>query len=283
MPGRLFAKLVIVTGLVLLCVGLGYLLYTRLAVQNLDSLIVGPVSGTPTNPGSAQVTLEPSPAEQPRSPTMEPPTVTPEFRPTDHSVSFYPGSLMNAQSWAAPWLSLSPTVADSDLLDGYLPIDDTQAPKMGTLPRASRILIPSIELVAPVQELSIIDLENSRSFETPNRVVGHIPSTANPGEKGNGWFFGHLESPLLKEGSIFRDLPKIPGLVRQGEVVRIILETESGNFLYEVTETNVVHEDQFRIIESGTASVTLVTCVPALVYDHRLVVVAELTGFKLGE
>jgi len=283
MPGRLFAKLVIVTGLVLLCVGLGYLLYTRLAVQSLDSLIVGPVSETPTNSESAQATLEPLITEQPRSPTMEPATVTPEFRSTDHSVSFYPGSLMNAQSWAAPWLSLSRTVDDSDLIDGYLPIDDTQAPKMGTLPQASRILIPSIELVAPVEELSIIDLENSRSFETPNRVVGHIPSTANPGERGNGWFFGHLESPLLKEGSIFRDLPKIPELVRQGEVVRIILETESGNFLYEVTETNVVHEDQFRIIESGTASVTLVTCVPALVYDHRLLVMAKLTGFKLGE
>ena len=283
MPGRLFAKLVIVTGLVLLCVGLGYLLYTRLAVQSLDSLIVSPVSETPTNPGSAQATLEPSVTEQPRSPTMEPATETPEFRSTDQSVSLYPGSLMDVRSWATPWLSLSPTVDDSDLLDGYLPIDDKQAPEMGTLSRASRIRIPSIELIAPVQELSIIDLENSRSFETPDRVVGHIPSTANPGERGNGWFFGHLESPLLKEGSIFRDLPKIPELVRQGEIVRVILETEGGNFLYEITETNVVHEDQLRIIESGTASVTLVTCVPALVYDHRLLVMAELTGFKLGE
>jgi LPXTG-site transpeptidase (sortase) family protein len=111
-------------------------------------------------------------------------------------------------------------------------------------------------------------------------VVGHIPETANPGEKGSGWYFGHLESPIRGEGSVFYDLPKIPSLLRQGEKVYIIVENGEDSFLYQVTETKVVPEDQLKLYDLKEPTVILVTCVPRLIYDHRLVVTAKLVGKK---
>ena len=58
---------------------------------------------------------------------------------------------------------------------------------------AIRILIPVLNVDSTVNELGIIDLGDSKEYETPDNTVGHIPETADPGEIGNGWFFGHLE------------------------------------------------------------------------------------------
>ena len=105
--------------------------------------------------------------------------------------------------------------------------------------------------------------------------MGHIPDTANPGEGGNGWFFGHLESPLRGEGNVFRRLPEIRRLAEQ-DPVDIIIENDDGAFLYRVVATDVVHQDDLSIYDSGGSEVTLVACVPTRVYDHRLLVTAEL-------
>ena len=59
---------------------------------------------------------------------------------------------------------------------------------------AARIVIPMLNVDSRVDELGIIDLGDSKEYETPDNTVGHIPETADPGEIGNGWFFGHLES-----------------------------------------------------------------------------------------
>jgi LPXTG-site transpeptidase (sortase) family protein len=151
---------------------------------------------------------------------------------------------------------------------------------VGTLPAATRIWIPSIEVDATVQGLAIRELKNSREYETPDLVVGHIPTTGNPGEAGRGWYFGHLETPLRDEGSVFRDLPRIPGLLKQGERVFIVLESTTDSYLYEVYATDVVYKDALRMTDPGEADITLVTCVPAYVYDYRLLVTARLVGIK---
>ena len=110
--------------------------------------------------------------------------------------------------------------------------------------------------------------------------MGHIPETPNPGEGGNGWFFGHLESPFKGEGSVFRRLPEVPELLRNGDPVYVRLEREDIEFLYQVTATQVVHQSELRLYGSREATITLVSCVPRLVYDHRLLVTAKLVGVK---
>ena len=52
------------------------------------------------------------------------------------------------------------------------------------------------------------------------------------------------------------------------------------SYLYEVYKTDVVYQDDLRLYDSDQATLTLVTCVPALTYDHRLLVTARLVGVK---
>ena len=134
------------------------------------------------------------------------------------------------------------------------------------------------EYDALVEELELVDLGKARAYETPNKIVGHIPETANPGGIGNGWYFGHLESALNREGAIFKDLPLIPEKIRREEPVLIIVDTQETSYLYQVTTTSVERKEDLRVTESSSPVITLVTCVPRLVYDHRLIVSAHLVG-----
>ncbi len=192
----------------------------------------------------------------------------------------YPGEVMKARYWSNPLEYEPASYVETALIQGFKPIDPLAAPAPGTLPAPSRIIIPSINVDSDVAGLAIRDLGDSRAYETPKHVVGHIPTTANPGEKGSTWLFGHLESPIAGEGNVFYDLPKIPDLLRKGEDVFVIVENGKGSFLYKVQETRVVHEDDLKLFDSGSADVHLVVCVPRFVYDHRLVVTGELVGAK---
>ena len=72
----------------------------------------------------------------------------------------------------------------------------------------------------------------------------------------------------------------MPTLLRDGEDVHIILQSSGRDYLYLVTETDLVHEDDMHLYQASNARVTLVTCFPRLAYDHRLLVTAKLVGFR---
>ena len=132
-----------------------------------------------------------------------------------------------------------------------------------------------------VANLAIIDLGDSSQYETPKHVVGRIPRASNPGEVGNTWLFGHLESPIKGEGNVFRRLPEIPSLLNAGDDVYVSILNEDGDeYLYHVTETEVVNQDDLVLYETDDPTITLVACVPRLVYDHRILVTAKLVGVK---
>ena len=143
---------------------------------------------------------------------------------------------------------------------------------------ATKISIFGIGVHSAVQELAILFVENSLNWETPKWVVGHIPTTANPSEQGQGWYFGHLESPIYGEGNVFLRLPEIPSLLANEESIYVVLESSRRKYLYEVYRTDVVYQDDLRITDSGKYDITLVTCVPRFYYDHRLLVTAALVG-----
>ena len=191
--------------------------------------------------------------------------------------------------WMHPKYWAGPLWAGSDLLVTQAPVlpDGFRAPSpsdlvlaRGQRSRAHTLLVPLINVDSSISELQTLDLGDSRSYETPNNVVGHIPSTSNPGESGSGWFFGHLESPIRGEGNVFASLPKIPDLLKAGDPVYVTLKSFDGDFLYQVTETQQVHEDDLGLFDLDESSVVLVSCVPRLVYDHRLLVTAKLIGVK---
>ena len=180
----------------------------------------------------------------------------------------------------SPWPAAlsSPSIGAFETeVAAYLPPDSIYL--IGEPLPATHIRIPAISVDSEVKGLEVVFLADSYAWETPKWVVGHIPTTPPPGGHGQGWYFGHLESPIRGEGNVFGRLPEIPSLLDAGETVYILLEDEAERkYLYEVYETKVVPQEELRVTDSGQYDITLVTCVPRLVYDHRLMVTAALVG-----
>ena len=198
---------------------------------------------------------------------------------TGYAASF-PGLHIHPKYWGQPlWAGTDPRPMEG-LSDGYIALSAKGASSAASAAIATRIKIPIIGVDSTVDQLGIVNLGDSLAYETPKNTVGHIPQTVNPGQIGNGWFFGHLESPIRGEGNVFFQLPKIPEHLKNGDPVYVSLETDEGEYLYQVSATKVVHQDEMALYDSDQATITLVACVPRLVYDHRLLVTAKLVGAR---
>ena len=198
--------------------------------------------------------------------------------------TIYPGYRIHPKYWDRPLSAGADIYAYGAVLrpDGYVSVEPSQGMPRGTASDANHIRIPTIGVDSAVSNLAIIDIGDSRQYETPKHVVGRIPETSNPGELGNTWLFGHLESPIRGEGNVFQKLPELPALLNSGDPVYVALLNEDGDeFLYQVTATEVVHQDDLELYQTGDEStITLVSCVPRLVYDRRLLVTGKLVGVK---
>ena len=141
---------------------------------------------------------------------------------------------------------------------------------------ATLMTVPGIGLKALVEELEVVETADSRAWETPKHSVGHIPTTAKPGVSGQGWYFGHLQSPIRGEGSVFRRLPELATRFKKGERFTINLDAGDLRYVYEVYRTDVVHQSELALSDSGQHDITLVTCWPEYVYSERVLVTAAL-------
>ena len=79
---------------------------------------------------------------------------------------------------------------------------------------------------------------------------------------------------------MFYNLPLIAEKLRNGEEVHVITDNGDQKYLYRITSTRVVHQDDLELEQSDQATINLVTCVPRLVYDHRLIVTGQLVGVQ---
>ncbi len=255
---------VLAVGLVLLGGAGAYYLYAARATSNYDQLIVPPTSDL------AQA-LPPPPTKQAAGPQ-------PVGRPSPAWQALYPGSVIPARQWADPRGTLD---LDNPLLDGFTALSPENRPSIvGSVGRAQRVKIPALDIDSAIEELGILALGDSSAYETPKLTVGHIPDTPNAGSHGNGWYFGHLESPIQGEGNVFARLPLVPELLRDGEDVYVVLVSSDQEYLYQVSQTDLISQDDISLYQAGDARITLVTCYPRLKYDQRLLVTAMLIGFK---
>ena len=192
----------------------------------------------------------------------------------------FPGEALAAGYWSNPWAYEPSSYREMLLLQGFTPIELGDLPYGSVRPAAMQLKVPAIGIDSSVKELEILELGGSRAYETPANTIGHIPETANAGETGSSWFFGHTESPTLGEGSVFFNLSKIPDKLRNGEDVFIIADNGEQQFLYRVTSSQVVPQEDMRLYDTGKATIHLVSCVPRWVYDHRLIITGELVAQK---
>ena len=270
---RRAGAVLLAAGALLLAAAGAYYGYGLLAERAFDDVVAD-------NPGATDI-LPPAPTPTPTeapSPGGEPaPTPTPAA-PEPGLASLYPGSLLPARQWADPRGTIA--LAQPDLA-GFTPLSSVGQPLInGLVGQAERMLIPQLAVDSDVEELSIVNLASSAAFATPKFVVGHIPATPNPGSTGNGWYFGHLESPVEGEGNVFASLPRVADLLRDGEDVHVVLTAAGRDYLYAVSSVDLLHQSEMGLYDSDDARVTLVTCYPRLHYDHRLLVTAHLIGFR---
>jgi sortase A len=116
----------------------------------------------------------------------------------------------------------------------------TTKPPIGSL--IGKILIPRLGMTAVVDE--------GIDSQTLNLSVGHIPSTALPGQPGNVGIAGHRDT-------FFRPLRKI----QRNDI--ITLTTLGGDYRYRVVSIKVVSPNDVAVLDSdGTEILTLVTCYP---------------------
>lgn len=131
--------------------------------------------------------------------------------------------------------------------------ETAQQPEAASRPRrqhlpafalVGRVDIPRLHLNAMVRE----GVDNS----TLDRAVGHMPSTALPGDPGNVAFAAHRDT-------LFRKLKGI----RKAD--RITVETTDGrSYEYEVDSLKIVDPSDVSVLEAtpGEQSLTLITCYP---------------------
>ena len=123
----------------------------------------------------------------------------------------------------------------------------------------TRIVIPAIGVNAPVV--------NGVTWDDLKKGVGHLPGSANPGERGNMYLSAHNDI----FGEIFRYLDKL----ELGDEFTVY----SGDrpYRYIVTSKRVIDPTDVSVMYPSTEPVaTLQTCYPYLVDTYRLVVVGEL-------
>lgn len=293
--GRNRYRAVIYAGAALLALGAmlavgGLLFYQfRASPEDLENLQVS--APPPTLAPPAPTAPPPAPDATPPAPTATPaPREVPGFSPEDIAAAEpYPGDGAGPDGWNARYAYVPPDYQEQLLMQGMAPMGGygLAAPAHS----ATRLAVPAVGIDSAVAELNILESDGARVYERPARVVGHLPESAEAGQSGDAWFFGHTESPTLGEGSVFFRLREVPDLLRQGRAVHIITESADARFVYRVTGTRVVHQDELQggadwaagevgptFRTGGGATIHLVACVPRLVYDHRLIVDGTLVG-----
>ncbi len=192
----------------------------------------------------------------------------------------YPGNLLNPKYWSEPEWAGSDAFGGPSIPDGFIPVLSTDLFRgFDPAAEATGMRIPAIGVDSTVAELEILDLGDQREYQTPDNTVGHIPQTASPGQQGSGWFFAHLESFVAGEGSIFRRLPEVTELMKQ-DPVDVYVMTADVEFIYRVTGTSQIPEEDLKLSDADDAQITLVTCWPSRVYDQRVLVDATLIAYR---
>ena len=205
--------------------------------------------------------------------------------PVSSYTSIYPGFQVHPKYWHQPlWAGTDLFIYRfqefDDVLQGFEVSASVKPVSQDAEVHAQRIRIPIIGVDSAIEDLAILDLGNSRAYETPKNTVGHIPGTVGPGQVGNGWFFGHLESPIRGEGNVFKKLPKVAEHLTNGDPVYVVLENEDGQYLYQVISSKVIHQDELELYDTDDATITLVTCSNRPIYNYRQLVTAKLIGIK---
>lgn len=139
----------------------------------------------------------------------------------------------------------------------------------GLLP--TRVVVPAAGVDQAVTEVGVVVKDGKPAWETAWKSVGHLLSSARPGQPGNMVLTGHVSVADAGNVAAFQSLDR----VAVGDVVEVYAGTTK--YSYRVTNVQVVAPTQTKVLRSDHQTlVTLITCTPDL--KQRLVVTAAFEG-----
>lgn len=148
------------------------------------------------------------------------------------------------------------------------------------LPPTNRLIISSINLDVPLIYTQVKDYtefnEGTFDSELENGVVKY-PTTPNPGEGGNAFFFWHTSQEYRKNnkyGTVFRNIPKL----KPGDIVQVVWEWvlyEYKVITTEIVTPKQVNDTYMKYSDLDKEYITLMGCYPIGRTDKRMMIFAE--------
>lgn len=148
------------------------------------------------------------------------------------------------------------------------------------LPPINRLIIPAINLDVPLVESSVVTYkdftETSFDSDLENWVVKY-PTTPEPWEWWNAFFFGHTSQEYWKKNpywTVFRNIPQL----RENDKIQVV--REGVLYEYKVLKTVVVrpkdvNDTYVSFGEEWKEYITLMWCYPIGRIDKRMMIFAE--------
>ena len=148
------------------------------------------------------------------------------------------------------------------------------------LPPTNRLVIPAINLDVPLVETNVHDYkkftETTFDADLENWVVKY-PTTPNPWEWWNAFFFGHTSQEYWKSnpyGTVFRRIPQL----KENDKIQVVRDWVL--YEYKVLKTVIVkpkevNDTYVNFWEEGKEYITLMWCYPIWRTDKRMMVFAE--------
>lgn len=145
----------------------------------------------------------------------------------------------------------------------------------------THLTIPSVGIDSPVVTVTW-ELKQSKvggavqaEWDVASYAVGHNLGSANPGQPGNVVMAGHVDY----KGEVFKNLHN----VKKGD--EVIIQTDKGQYVYVITETDLVKEDgatpeqQRRnahyMDPTAEPTLTMITCYPYAIDNYRFVAIGH--------
>ncbi len=240
---------------------------------------------------SAAVATEQQAAVSPPQPSS--PLLVATARPTTALIASLPPTTTRPLTATIPAkptasLPLTPTVQATALTGNapnpanrpvLLPVDDANLPALPaefvqptttalasqtfTDASPSRIVIPRLNIDSKVVTVHM----QKNTWQVADFAAGYQEGSSLPGQYGNLVMAGHRDI----RGSVFRDLDKM----KKGD--EIFVYTKSRVYRYYVREKLVVLPTAVEYMDqTADYRLTLITCTPIGIADHRLLVIADL-------
>lgn len=139
------------------------------------------------------------------------------------------------------------------------------------------LTIPSLSIKAPL--VYITEKGEAAYQDGLQRGVVHYPGTAEVGQPGNAYFFGHSSDLPWAKGeykTVFALLPNIA----LGDLVEVT-DAEGHIFTYKITETKIVRPDDLSVLDQGNnerSIISIQTSYPVGTALKRFIAIGELVS-----